>query len=297
LKSSGGTSYDKALEEKILKPLGMDHSGTDQATSLIKDKATGYSYSVEGYVQAPYINPYLSTYSAGAMYATASDLQKWQNGLFGGKVMSQESLKLMLSPGLGNYGYGVYIVKTPVQNGGETIIGHNGSISGFSSSMLRYQGRDTLTVIVLDNTRAEKRASLENLVAAIHDILLNKTPKAPPRSAMVELAKEADRSTAPQLIARYQQLKTDKAAYSQSGIVNFLFELSAHYLEDHRSADALTIAQLLTQEQPALAASWNYYGAALAQLGKKTEAIAAYTHALSLDGSDSDSRLALTRLK
>jgi CubicO group peptidase (beta-lactamase class C family) len=290
-----GMTYAKAMEKRILGPLGMDHSGLDDATALITGMASGYGYSVGGYVKAPFINPYLATYSAGAMYSTTGDLKKWEDALFGGKVLSPEGLKTMLSPNLSNYGYGLYIVKS--KTGLQTIIGHNGSISGFSSSMLRYQGQDTVTVIVLDNTRTEKRSIYENLVAGINDIVHGKVPQPAMTSAVVALSKQVDGSTGTELIAAYSQMKQDRAKYSTVGIPNFLFELSAYLLEKQRNEDALVVSRFLTEELPTNASSWNSYGSALVQAGKKAEALVAYKRAWELDTNDIEAKLSLERLR
>ncbi len=48
-------------------------------------------------------------YAAGAMYSSPIKLLKFSNALYGLKLINQKSLDLMLTPGLNNYGYGVWI--------------------------------------------------------------------------------------------------------------------------------------------------------------------------------------------
>ncbi len=68
---------------------------------------------------------------AGSLYSTVEDLQRWGKALVRHEVINEASLQKMLSPGLGNYGYGwmtIQLGKTP-------FFWHAGAISplGFYS--------------------------------------------------------------------------------------------------------------------------------------------------------------------
>ena len=52
---------------------------------------------------------------AGALYSTTEDLLKWEQGLFGGKVLQAASLEKMTKPFKNNYAFGL---------GVETVGGH-----------------------------------------------------------------------------------------------------------------------------------------------------------------------------
>jgi len=113
-------------------------------------------------------------YAAGALRSTAVDLARWNEALFGGKLLKQTSLKEMLAPGLlrngaenqtviawpggkaspppagfvpGYYAYGL----DHHSEGERRVVGHDGSIAGFDSVMQSYVD-DGLTIIVLTNT-------------------------------------------------------------------------------------------------------------------------------------------------
>jgi CubicO group peptidase (beta-lactamase class C family) len=85
-------------------------------------------------------------YSAGSLYSTTHDLLKWEQGLFGGKVLKPESLKKMTTPFLNDYAFGLGVRTT----NGRTEIAHSGGINGFNTSM-RYWPDEKLTVIALAN--------------------------------------------------------------------------------------------------------------------------------------------------
>ncbi len=50
-------------------------------------------------------------YAAGAMYSTVDDISKFSDALFGQKLLKQETLNIMFTSGLGEYGYGYGYIK------------------------------------------------------------------------------------------------------------------------------------------------------------------------------------------
>jgi CubicO group peptidase (beta-lactamase class C family) len=94
-----------------------------------------------------------NTYAAGGLYSTVEDLYRWEQALFSGDVVSQETWDAMLDvavPIAGNaefrYGYGLFIDTT----GEHTTIGHSGNINGFVSAMTHLPDED-MTIIILSN--------------------------------------------------------------------------------------------------------------------------------------------------
>jgi CubicO group peptidase (beta-lactamase class C family) len=84
--------------------------------------------------------------SAGALYSTTEDLLRWEEGLFGGKVLKPESLAKMTTPFKEDYAFGLGVT---TKNGHKTI-SHNGGIQGFNTS-LAYYPDDKLVIAVLAN--------------------------------------------------------------------------------------------------------------------------------------------------
>jgi hypothetical protein len=92
---------------------------------------------------------------AGALYSTVEDLYKWNEAIFGNKVLSKESLTTAFSPVLLNsgkvpagieYGYGWGIGKFR----GTEILSHGGGLHGFVSQLARFN-KEGLTVAMLTN--------------------------------------------------------------------------------------------------------------------------------------------------
>jgi hypothetical protein len=84
--------------------------------------------------------------SAGGLYSTTEDLLRWEQGLFGGKVLSSTSLKEMTTPFKDGYAFGL-AVRTESEH---EVIEHGGGIEGFNA-MLAYYPEDKVTVVVLAN--------------------------------------------------------------------------------------------------------------------------------------------------
>lgn len=92
-----GQTYEKFLQENVFTPLGMKDSGYDSNSAVIARRAAGYSPSPNGPINAGFIHMSIP-FSAGALYSTTEDLLKWEQGLFGGKVLSAASLQKMTTP-------------------------------------------------------------------------------------------------------------------------------------------------------------------------------------------------------
>src|SRR3984957_17979708 len=97
-----GTPYAQFVQENIFAPLEMRDSGYDSSAAIIKHRASGYTPSDKGPVHAGYIDMSIP-FSAGSLYSTTHDLLRWEQGLFGGKLLSAASLKKMTTPFKENY--------------------------------------------------------------------------------------------------------------------------------------------------------------------------------------------------
>jgi CubicO group peptidase (beta-lactamase class C family) len=140
-----GGSYEHFVQENIFAPLGMKDSGYDSNTAVIHSRAAGYAPGPTGPVNAGFVHMSIP-YAAGGLYSTTEDLLRWEQGLFGGKLLSAVSLQKMTTPFKSDYAFGL-LVHTA---GGHKVIDHNGGIEGFNTYMAYYP-EDQLTVVVLAN--------------------------------------------------------------------------------------------------------------------------------------------------
>jgi CubicO group peptidase (beta-lactamase class C family) len=161
LEKVSGETYQNFLQKNIFDPLGMKDSGYDSNSAIIPHRASGYSPGPGGLVNAGYVDMSIPL-SAGALYSTTEDLLRWEQGLFGGKLLSKESLSKMITPYKNGYALGV---GTGNVNGHE-VIQHGGGIQGFVTH-LAYYPDDKLTVAVLSNVMGTAPPGLAGKLAAI----------------------------------------------------------------------------------------------------------------------------------
>jgi CubicO group peptidase (beta-lactamase class C family) len=141
-----GETYEKFVTENIFQPLGMKDTGYDSNTAIIARRAEGYEMNRGEYQHAGFIH--MSTpHAAGALYSTTEDLLKWEQGLYGGKLLKPASLEKMTTPFLDNYAFGLTVQTA----GGHKKISHGGGIEGFNT-VLEYYPDDKLAVVVLENS-------------------------------------------------------------------------------------------------------------------------------------------------
>lgn len=156
-----GESYEKFVQENIFTPLGMKDSGYDSNSAIIPHRAAGYSPGPNGPHNTGFIHMSIP-FAAGALYSTTEDLLRWEQGLFGGKVLSPAPLQKMTTPFQHDYacGLGVRMVN------GHKLIEHGGGIEGFNTQ-LSYYTEDKLTVVVLGNLNGSAPNDIATKLAAL----------------------------------------------------------------------------------------------------------------------------------
>ncbi len=136
-----GVSYADFLRDNVFTPLGMTNSGYDSNTQVIMNRASGYTPGPSGPVNAGYVDMTVP-HGAGALYSTTGDLLKWNQGLFGGTLLSAESVAKLTTPNLGDYAYGVNVTTAHAAK----KVSHNGAIQGFNTAMTYYPDEELLIV-------------------------------------------------------------------------------------------------------------------------------------------------------
>lgn len=145
-------SFEEVLIQQILEPLGMNNSGLLFQYKIIKNLSDSYFTMSDSSGLVNDLPVYIQNwYSAGAMYSTSTDLSKFSKSLFSNKLIKQETLKLMLNPGLEDYGLGLWIYYLEINGKKYKVIKRPGDIMG-TKSMLVYLPDEYLSIILLANT-------------------------------------------------------------------------------------------------------------------------------------------------
>jgi CubicO group peptidase (beta-lactamase class C family) len=150
-----GQTFDKVLAERILRPLGMTQSGMLYQQAIVPNLA--YTY-MKPDTASPLINDlpvYIQNwYAAGGLYSTAADLARFADALYGSAtLLKRQTLDQMLTPGLDDYGYGVWVRDIDVRGKPHRVAQRPGSIMGANTLLLRFLD-DDVTVVILSNTNA-----------------------------------------------------------------------------------------------------------------------------------------------
>ncbi len=101
-------------------------------------------------------------FSAGSLYSTTEDLLRWEQGLFGGKVLSAASLTKMTTPFKNDYACGVAAHTV----NGHKVIDHDGGIEGFNTR-LAYYPDDKVTVVALGNLNGDAPEQIATRLGAL----------------------------------------------------------------------------------------------------------------------------------
>ncbi len=156
-----GQSYSEFVQQNIFTPLGMKDSGYDSHSAVIARRAAGYSRTPNGQVNAGYLDMSIP-FSAGALYSTTEDLLRWEQGLFGGKVLSAASLTKMTTPFKQDYAFGLGVST----KNGRKVIEHGGGIEGFNTQLTYYPG-GKLVVVVLANLNGPFAGQIAGNLASV----------------------------------------------------------------------------------------------------------------------------------
>lgn len=128
---ASGVPFADYLRAHVLEPAGMTHSGF-VGDEVAPKRANGYVRDGQRWLSASWDSGVRSS-GAGALYATAGDLLKWDRALHGGKILTPASERLMFTDFGNHYGFG-YLVD---MEGRHLRWEHNGHVDGYSAALAR----------------------------------------------------------------------------------------------------------------------------------------------------------------
>jgi CubicO group peptidase (beta-lactamase class C family) len=158
IETVSGQSYASFLKQNIFEPLGMANSGVDDRKQT--DLAKGYADAQSDIAKMPVYG----LFAEGTVYSTVEDLYRWDQALYGDKLLPQSFLKAMFTPQVAvpdgqyyggidgskgwSYGYGWFIA--PKELG---YVLHGGMLPGYRTEIRRYID-DKTAIILLANQEA-----------------------------------------------------------------------------------------------------------------------------------------------
>ena len=168
-----GRPYEAALKARLLEPLGLKDSGIARQGEIIERLAPTYFFRPDIRRWMNDLPVYFENWdAAGAMYATPSDVARFAEALFGGRIIKPASLQQMLAPGLDDYGLGLWSYS--FKRGGRSyrVAKRPGSIMGANAVLYRLLDQRT-TIVILANSN---KADLDELAQRIAEKLVDQPP-------------------------------------------------------------------------------------------------------------------------
>ncbi len=299
-----GKPYDEILRERVLKPCGLDNTGYDHYSNIIKKKAEGYIKTPEGYEHARYLDTSVP-YSAGMLYSTVEDLYRWNQLLHDKGPFKQVETKSLffdqqvsipkrMNEQLGlppAYGYGWFTGNVPIAGDSVFVTEHGGSIFGFSSGFWRMP-EDEHTIIILDNTSSNK---VREIGRSIQSILYRGSVIMPKQSISDVLYEVIAAEGVDSAKTFYRE-----AFENNSGIFDFneteLNVLGYYYLNNDHKHTAIEIFKLNAESYPKSVNVYDSLGEAYMRAGNKDRAIKNFKKVLELNPNHSNAAKMLRNL-
>ena len=167
-----GQTYADFVKANLFDKVGMSGSYYCSESAIHRHHAHGYDTFAGALVNKAFLS-HTWPYAAGSLCSTASDLGAWLAALHGGRVLSADSYRAMITPvsladgTKARYGFGVGVA----QLGGRSAIFHGGGINGFLSEV-EYFPESGVSIVVLLNTAGPVGPS--DLAREIVDVVLGK---------------------------------------------------------------------------------------------------------------------------
>ncbi len=162
LEDSYKQPFADILNEKITKPLDLKNTYVGGKIITGKNEAVSYSFN-EKWMKEPETDSSIPL-GAGAIVSTPTDLIKFGEALFSGKIISEKSLKSMKTL-KDNYGMGLFQI--PFQE--KEAYGHNGGIDGFSSMWGHFQNENVSLAITSNGSNFSLNESAIALLSSVFD--------------------------------------------------------------------------------------------------------------------------------
>ena len=174
IEKATGTSVSHQLEARFFNPLKLEHTFLYPEQTYPPDMMAHMWWDVsgsgepvdvvEGTGDLPLAALFSGMWTGGAMHSTAEDLAHFAKDLFEGRVIEEDALEEMLSPGPElnagvHYGYSVIVEQINEQ----TVYWHPGG-AGYSSIYF-YFPKNGLTIAVLGNLMVD----LEPIATALYE--------------------------------------------------------------------------------------------------------------------------------
>lgn len=153
--------YAAILKEQIIEPLGLKSTFFGGKITLKNNESNSYSFS--GSWKKETETDMSIPLGAGGVVSTPSDLTRFAEALFEGRLVSAKSLEQMETI---KNGYGMGLFKIPFYD--KTGFGHTGGIDGFSSVYVDYPSDKIAVALTSNGSAYENNKILITLLSSVY---------------------------------------------------------------------------------------------------------------------------------
>lgn len=155
-------SYSDLLREFIVKPIGLTNTYVFGEINPSNKECKSYSFSETWKLETE--TDFTIPLGAGAITSTPSDLTKFADALFSGKLLKTESLEIMKTV---KDGYGIGLFQIPFYK--SIGYGHTGGIDGFSSVYSHFPGDKISYALISNGTNMNNNDISIAVLSAVYD--------------------------------------------------------------------------------------------------------------------------------
>lgn len=155
-------SYSDLLQEFIVKPIGLTNTYVFGKINPSNNECKSYSFA--GSWKTETETDFTVPLGAGAIISTPSDLTKFADALFSGKLLTNESLEIMKTI---KEGYGIGLFQIPFYK--SVGYGHTGGIDGFSSVFSHFVDDKISYALISNGTNINNNDISIAVLSAVYD--------------------------------------------------------------------------------------------------------------------------------
>lgn len=322
IEKATGKTYEEILQEQILKPLGMSHTGCNKKGLVLKDGAVSCHVlpdQVVTWSDRHSFDPGIIWFGSGFIYSTVGDLFKFSQALSSTRLLSKEYLDVFLKmrnpksrfliPFMprelvkefyGTFGNGfageISVLEDPVTKEKQTLYWHDGTMYLFKSSHYHYSGREQIIVILSNSSFLCEN---DEMTLKIYQLLNNRPLEhIHLRLPLLHYLEEDIETHAgvKAAIDEYKRLKNDTINFIMPDEEDFL-RIGRQLVERGDLDGALLVFQCILSEMQESGKAYDALGDVYVLKGDKEKAIRSFSKSLELDPDNSHAQEMLKKLE
>ena len=176
-----GEHWGAYLQERVLKPAGMETARVISESDIVLNRAAGYTRFNGKLQNQEWVAPTWLSTGDGALYFSVKDLFAWDKALRTRKIFNAETYIAWWTPVRLNDGstYPYGLGWSLQEQRGQPIIGHGGAWQGFRTSIARYEKQDLTIAVLANSANAQPDAIVKGIAGLVNKQLELPDPATP----------------------------------------------------------------------------------------------------------------------